>query len=141
MSVPDMINNLNASGATLIGASAWMFVWTLIKIVCVLLPLMGLVAYLVLWERKLIGWIHIRVGPNRVGPLGLLQPISDALKLLLKEIVVPAKASSALFVIGPLMTIMPALAAWSVIPFGSASALANVKAGLLLLLAITSLEV
>jgi NADH-quinone oxidoreductase subunit H len=116
-------------------------VWTLLKIVVVLLPLMGLVAYLVLWERKLIGWIHIRIGPNRVGPAGLLQPISDALKLLLKEIVIPAKATASLFVIGPLMTIMPALAAWSVIPFGPEAALANVNAGLLLLLAITSMEV
>jgi len=141
MSVPDMINNLNTSGASLLGTSAWMFVWTLIKIVVVLLPLMGLVAYLVLWERKLIGWIHIRVGPNRVGPIGLLQPISDALKLLLKEIVTPAKATPSLFFIGPLMTIMPALAAWAVIPFGPQAALANVNAGLLLLLAITSMEV
>jgi NADH-quinone oxidoreductase subunit H len=136
-----MINNLNTSGASLLGTSAWMFVWTLIKIVVVLLPLMGLVAYLVLWERKLIGWIHIRVGPNRVGPIGLLQPISDALKLLLKEIVTPAKATPSLFFIGPLMTIMPALAAWAVIPFGPQAALANVNAGLLLLLAITSMEV
>jgi len=141
MSVPDMINNLNSSGASLLGATAWPLVWTLLKIVVVLLPLMGLVAYLVLWERKLIGWIHIRIGPNRVGPGGLLQPISDALKLLLKEIVIPAKATASLFVIGPLMTIMPALAAWSVIPFGPQAALANVNAGLLLLLAITSMEV
>ena len=141
MSVPDMINNLNSSGASLLGTTAWPVVWTLLKIVVVLLPLMGLVAYLVLWERKLIGWIHIRIGPNRVGPGGLLQPISDALKLLLKEIVIPAKATPSLFVIGPLMTIMPALAAWSVIPFGPKAALANVNAGLLLLLAITSMEV
>ena len=141
MSVPDMINNLNSSGASLLGATPWPLVWTLLKIVVVLLPLMGLVAYLVLWERKLIGWIHIRIGPNRVGPAGLLQPISDALKLLLKEIVIPAKATPSLFVIGPLMTIMPALAAWSVIPFGPQAALANVNAGLLLLLAITSMEV
>ena len=141
MSVPDMINNLNSAGASLVGPTLWPAAWTLLKIVVVLLPLMGLVAYLVLWERKLIGWIHIRIGPNRVGPGGLLQPISDALKLLLKEIVIPAKATPSLFVIGPLMTIMPALAAWSVIPFGPQAALANVNAGLLLLLAITSMEV
>nr|WP_036168638.1 NADH-quinone oxidoreductase subunit NuoH [Massilia sp. 9096] len=141
MSIPDMIDNLEAGGAGLMGSTAWTFVWTLVKIVVVLLPLMGLVAYLVLWERKLIGWIHIRVGPNRVGPAGLLQPISDALKLLLKEIVTPAKATPSLFFIGPLMTIMPALAAWAVIPFGPQAALANVNAGLLLLLAITSMEV
>jgi len=141
MSMPDVLNSFYAGGENLLGPTTWTFAWTLLKIVLVLLPLMGLVAYLVLWERKLIGWIHIRVGPNRVGPLGLLQPISDALKLLLKEIVTPAKATPSLFVIGPLMTIMPALAAWSVIPFGPETALANVNAGLLLLLAITSMEV
>jgi NADH-quinone oxidoreductase subunit H len=141
MSMPDMINNLNSGGANLLGPSAWTFVWTLIKIVCVVAPLMGLVAYLTLWERKLIGWIQIRVGPNRVGPGGLLQPLADGLKLLLKEIVIPTKASTGLFLIGPVMTIMPALAAWAVIPFGPEVALANVNAGLLLLLAITSMEV
>jgi NADH-quinone oxidoreductase subunit H len=113
----------------------------LLKIVAVLLPLLGLVAYLTLWERKLIGWIQIRIGPNRVGPKGLLQPIADAVKLLFKEIVIPTKATKSLFVIGPIMTIMPALAAWSVIPFGPQVALADVNAGLLLLLAITSMEV
>jgi NADH-quinone oxidoreductase subunit H len=105
------------------------------------LPLMGCVAYLTLWERKVIGWMHIRIGPNRVGPLGLLQPIADALKLLLKEIIVPARSNKALFVIAPVMTIMPALAAWSVVPFGPEVALANVNAGLLLVMAITSMEV
>ena len=141
MSMPDVLNSFYAGGEHLVGPTVWTFAWTLLKIVCVLLPLMGLVAYLVLWERKLIGWIHIRVGPNRVGPLGLLQPIADALKLLLKEIVVPAKSTPSLFIIGPIMTIMPALAAWAVIPFGPQAALANVNAGLLLLLAITSMEV
>src|SRR5687767_3256912 len=110
-------------------------------IVAILVPLMLAVAYATLWERKLIGWIQIRVGPNRVGPAGLLQPIADALKLLLKEIVIPTKATTKLFVLGPIMTIMPALAAWSVVPFGPEAALANVNAGLLLLLAITSMEV
>ena len=113
----------------------------MIKLLCVLLPLMGMVAYATLWERKLIGWIQIRIGPNRVGPMGLLQPIADALKLLFKEIVIPTKAVRGLFVIGPIMTIMPALAAWSVVPFGPEAVLANVNAGLLLLLAITSMEV
>ncbi|MFM8756893.1 MAG: NADH-quinone oxidoreductase subunit NuoH, partial [Limnohabitans sp.] len=107
----------------------------------IVLPLMGCVAYLTLWERKMIGWMHVRLGPNRVGPAGLLQPIADALKLLLKEIVVPAKANKGLFVLAPVMTIMPALAAWSVVPFGPDKALANINAGLLFLMAITSLEV
>ena len=119
----------------------WPVVWTLIKIVSVLLPLMGCVAYLTLWERKAIGFTQIRLGPNRVGPFGLLQPIADALKLLTKEIIIPTAASKGLFVLGPIMTIMPALAAWAVIPFGPDIALANINAGLLFLMAVTSLEV
>jgi NADH-quinone oxidoreductase subunit H len=141
MATPGFIDNFYTLGATSPIAPVWPVIWTVIKILCVLLPLMGLVAYATLWERKLIGWIQIRIGPNRVGPLGLLQPIADAVKLLLKEIVIPAKATKSLFVIGPIMTIMPALAAWSVVPFGPEAALANVNAGLLLLLAITSMEV
>lgn len=119
----------------------WPLVWNLVKIICIVLPVMGCVAYLTLWERKLIGWMHVRLGPNRVGPAGLLQPIADALKLLLKEIIVPAKANKMLFVIAPIMTIMPALAAWAVIPFGPETVLANVNAGLLFVMAITSLNV
>ncbi len=119
----------------------WTAGWTLFKIICLVLPLMGLVAYLVLWERKMIGWMHVRLGPNRVGPGGLFQPIADALKLLLKEIVIPAKSNKALFVIAPVMTIMPSLVAWAIIPFGPETVLANVNAGLLFLMAITSLEV
>ena len=140
MAMPEFINTINTTGAGLLGP-VWPLAWTLMKIMAVLLPLMGLVAYATLWERKLIGWIQIRIGPNRVGPMGLLQPIADALKLLFKEIVVPSKAVSSLFIIGPIMTIMPALAAWSVVPFGPEVVLANVNAGLLLLMAITSLEV
>ncbi|MEY3721061.1 MAG: NADH-quinone oxidoreductase subunit NuoH [Pseudomonadota bacterium] len=135
-----IINLLTSTGGEALGP-AWPIAWILIKIVAVTLPLMGCVAYLTLWERKMIGWMHVRLGPNRVGPAGLLQPIADALKLLMKEIVVPAKANKALFVIAPVMTIMPALAAWSVVPFGPEKALANVNAGLLFVMAITSLEV
>jgi NADH-quinone oxidoreductase subunit H len=136
----DLLTQFTALGEGLLGP-LWPIVWNLIKIVAVVLPLMGCVAYLTLWERKMIGWMHVRIGPNRVGPAGLLQPIADALKLLMKEIVVPAKASKGLFVLAPVMTIMPALAAWSVVPFGPDKALANVNAGLLFLMAITSLEV
>ena len=140
-----MIDTIHAFGQGLGGGmwstTVWPVIWTLIKIVCVLLPLMGCVAYLTLWERKAIGFTQIRFGPNRVGPFGLLQPIADALKLLTKEIIIPTAASKGLFVLGPIMTIMPALAAWAVIPFGPDVALANINAGLLFLMAITSLEV
>ena len=135
-----MLLTLNATGQSWFGV-IWPAIWTLIKIVLIVLPIMGCVAYLTLWERKMIGWMHVRIGPNRTGPAGLLQPIADALKLLLKEIIVPAKASKALFVIAPIMTIMPALAAWVAVPFGPEVALANVNAGLLLIMAITSMEV
>ncbi|MFM7633811.1 MAG: NADH-quinone oxidoreductase subunit NuoH, partial [Betaproteobacteria bacterium] len=136
----DLLSQLTATGESML-SPWWPIAWNLIKIVAIVLPLMGCVAYLTLWERKMIGWMHVRLGPNRVGPAGLLQPIADALKLLLKEIVVPAKANKGLFVLAPVMTIMPALAAWSVVPFGPDKALANINAGLLFLMAITSLEV
>jgi NADH-quinone oxidoreductase subunit H len=116
-------------------------IWSLIKIIAVVLPLLGSVAYLTLWERKAIGWTQIRPGPNRVGPWGLLTPIADAVKLMFKEIIRPTAAQKGLFFLGPVMTIMPALAAWAVVPFGPEVALANVNAGLLFLMAITSLEV
>ncbi|MBM3407726.1 MAG: NADH-quinone oxidoreductase subunit NuoH [Betaproteobacteria bacterium] len=135
-----LIDGFTQWGSGALGA-AWPVVWNLIKIILLVLPIMGCVAYLTLWERKMIGYMHIRLGPNRVGPFGLLQPIADALKLLLKEVITPARANPVLYVIGPIMTIMPAMAAWVVIPFGPEQALANVNAGLLLLLAITSLEV
>jgi NADH-quinone oxidoreductase subunit H len=103
--------------------------------------LMGAVAYLTLWERKAISFTQIRIGPNRIGPSGLLQPIADAIKLMTKEIILPTMANKGLFYVGPIMTIMPALVAWVVIPFGPEVAVANVNAGLLLLMAVTSIEV
>jgi NADH-quinone oxidoreductase subunit H len=135
-----MLDTFQAFGSTTLGG-AWPVVWTLIKIVAVLLPLLGCVAYLTLWERKAIGWTQVRPGPNRVGPWGLLTPIADAVKLIFKEIITPTAANKGLFYLGPVMTIMPALAAWAVVPFGPDVALANVNAGLLFLMAITSLEV
>ncbi len=135
-----MFLNIHATGQGWFGY-LWPLVWNLVKIVLLVLPLMACVAYLTLWERKLIGWMHVRLGPNRVGPAGLLQPIADALKLLLKEIIVPAKASKALFVIAPVLTIAPSLAAWVVIPFGPEVALSNINAGLLFVMAISSMEV
>ena len=114
---------------------------TLLLVVSIAVPLLLSVAYLTLWERKLIGWIQVRIGPNRVGPLGLLQPIADGLKLLVKEIIVPAGANKFLFVLAPVMTIMPAMAAWAVVPFGPELVLADIDAGLLYIMAISSLGV
>ena len=115
--------------------------WNIAYIVAIVLPLMLCVAYLTLWERKLIGWMQIRIGPNRVGPRGLLQPIADAVKLLLKEIIVPTNADRGLFILGPIMMIAPAVAAWAVVPFAPEVVLANVNAGLLYLMALTSMGV
>jgi len=136
-----MFDTLHAAANATLGPTLWLVLWSLIKIVAVVLPLMGCVAYLTLWERKAIGWSQIRPGPNRVGPWGLLTPIADAVKLIFKEIIRPTAAHKGLFFLGPVMTIMPALAAWAVIPFGPEVALANVNAGLLFLMAITSMEV
>ena len=119
----------------------WPLIWAVIRIVAIILPLLGLVAYLTLWERKAIAWSQIRPGPNRVGPLGLLTPIADAVKLIFKEIIRPTAANKSLFFIAPVMTIMPALAAWAVVPFDPGVVLADVNAGLLFIMAITSLEV
>lgn len=120
---------------------AWPAVWTLAKIVAIVAPLMIGVAYLTLAERKVIGYMQVRIGPNRVGPKGLLQPIADGVKLLLKEIIIPSSSSKGLFILGPILAIAPSLAAWAVVPFDDGLVLANVNAGLLFLLAITSMEV
>jgi len=120
---------------------AWPLIWALLKVTVVLMIVLGAVTYATLWERKLLGWVQIRLGPNRVGPWGLLQPIADALKLMTKEIVRPAASDKALFFIGPVLTVAPALAAWAVVPFGPEVAVANVNAGLLFLMAIASMEV
>ena len=136
-----MLESVNQFGVSLMGPTLWAVTWSLIKIVALLLPLMGCVAYLTLWERKGIGFTQLRPGPNRVGPFGLLTPIADAVKLIFKEIIRPTAANKPLFFLGPVMTIMPALVAWVVIPFGPEVALADINAGLLFLMAITSLEV
>jgi NADH-quinone oxidoreductase subunit H len=115
--------------------------WTLIKIMALVVPLMLAVAYLTYAERKIIGWMQVRIGPNRVGYYGLLQPIADAVKLLMKEIIIPSGASRGLFILGPILAIAPALAAWAVIPFTDTLVLANVNAGLLYVMAITSMGV
>jgi NADH-quinone oxidoreductase subunit H len=116
-------------------------VWTLVKILALVVPLMLGVAYLTYAERKVIGWMQVRIGPNRVGFQGLLQPIADGLKLLMKEIIIPSGANKGLFILGPILAIAPALAAWAVIPFADGLVLADINAGLLYVMAITSMGV
>ena len=116
-------------------------VWILIKIIGIILPLLLCVAYLTFWERKVIGWMQVRIGPNRVGPWGLLQPIADGVKLVLKEIIVPTKASKGIYFVGPALAFATALAAWAVVPFSEGWVLANIDAGVLYLLAITSVGI
>lgn len=106
-----------------------------------LLPLIIAVALYVWWERKVIGWMHVRMGPNKVGPFGLAQTFADVFKLLLKEVIYPANANRKLFLLAPLWALVPALAAWAVVPFGDHKAWSNANAGLLFLLAMTSMGV
>ncbi|MFI5147888.1 MAG: NADH-quinone oxidoreductase subunit NuoH [Vicinamibacteria bacterium] len=120
---------------------AWVPVWTLAKIVMILVPLILAVAYLTFWERKVIGWMQVRIGPNRVGVWGLLQPFADVLKLVFKEIILPTGANRYLFFIAPILAIGPAVAAWAVIPFNDTFVVADINAGLLYILAMTSMGV
>ena len=114
---------------------------SLIKIIAILVPLLLCVAFMTYAERKIIGYIQVRVGPNRVGPKGWFQPFADVLKLLFKEIVIPSNANRFLFLSAPILSLAPALAAWAVIPFTDTLVLANLDAGLLYILALTSLGV
>ena len=136
----ELLQTIETTGQNLLGV-VWLPLWTLVKIVAIVVPLMLGVAYLTLAERKVIGYMQVRIGPNRVGPYGLLQPIADGVKLFFKEIIIPSSSSKYLFVIAPILSLAPALAAWAVVPFGDGMAVANVNAGLLYLLAMTSLGV
>lgn len=122
-------------------ASLFTLLVILVKIVALLAPLLGAVAYLTLAERKVIGYMQVRIGPNRVGPRGLGQPIADGLKLLMKEMIFPSSANRFLFILGPVLTMGSAFAAWSVIPFSDGMVISNANAGLLYVLAITSMGV
>jgi NADH-quinone oxidoreductase subunit H len=129
------------------GPAAYELVTSLVFIVVIVAPLMGAVAYTTLWERKLIGWMQVRLGPNRVTFFGipwlggLAQPVADGLKMLFKEVILPTNASKALFVFAPMAMIIPAVAAWAVIPFSAEAVLADINAGLLYVMALTSMGV
>ena len=141
-----MLDTLLAYPQSLLGP-LWPVVWTLVKIMLIVAPLMLAVAYQTLWERKMIGFMQIRIGPNRTTFFGIrwlggwAQPIADGLKLLVKEVIIPANANKLLFVLAPVMALAPALAAWAVIPFSPELILSNIDAGLLYLMAMTSLGV
>ncbi len=117
------------------------FVWIMLKIIAILLPLMGCVAWFTFAERKAIGYMQTRVGPNRVGIKGWGQPIADVVKLMFKEIIIPRKSNRYLFLIAPVLSLTPALAAWAVIPFTDSLVLADIDASLLYVLALTSMGV
>ncbi|NYT76689.1 NADH-quinone oxidoreductase subunit NuoH [Alcaligenaceae bacterium] len=137
----EWLTTIENFGTELIGPTPWLVVWTTVKILVIAVPIILCVAYLTYWERKMIGAMHVRLGPNRVGYRGLLQPFADVFKLLTKEVIVPAKANKLLFVLAPVVTLMPALAAWAVIPFGPEVVLADINAGLLFVMALTSIGV
>lgn len=116
-------------------------IWTLLKIVLIALPVITVVAFYTYFERKVIGAMQIRIGPNRVGPWGLIQPFADVFKLLLKEVILPTNSNRFLFLLAPIIALAPALAAWAVVPFNDFLVLADVDAGLIYVLALTSLGV
>lgn len=118
-----------------------LFVWTALKVVLIVGPLLLGVAYTTYIERKVIGWMQVRIGPNRVGPLGLIQPLADGLKLLLKEVTIPTGADKFVFLLAPVFAFLPALISWSVIPFSDFLVVANVNASLLFVMAVTSISV
>ena len=116
-------------------------IWTLVKIILIALPIITVVAFYTYFERKVIGAMQIRIGPNRVGPFGLIQPFADVFKLLLKEIILPTNSNRFLFLIAPIIVLTPALTAWAVVPFNDFLVLSDIDAGLIYVLALTSLGV
>ena len=123
------------------GSYIWPTTWIAIKVLAIVLPILISVAYLTYVERKVIGAIHLRKGPNVVGPFGLFQPLADGLKLFLKETIIPSGANRGVFLVAPCITFILALVAWAVIPFDQGMVLADINVGILYLFAISSLGV
>src|SRR5690242_8675288 len=134
-------NFSNAKFGPMWGPAVYTTITSIVFIVAIVVPVILSVAYLTLWERKFIGWIQVRIGPNRVGPAGLLQPFADVLKLLFKEIILPTNANKGLFILAPVLFIIPAVAAWAVIPFSPDLVLSDINAGLLYIMALSSMGV
>ena len=133
----DLIDNL----LSIFPETIQTLIWIVLKIVAIVVPIMLSVAYITLAERKVIGYIQVRIGPNRVGPRGLLQPIADGIKLIMKETILPSSANRVLFIIAPVLAFIPTIAAFAVIPFDDGLLLSNIDAGLLYILAMTSMGV
>ena len=137
----EMIDQFTAWGTDTFGGALWTVLWALIRIVPMMLGVLLAVAYLTYAERKIIGAMQIRKGPNVLGPFGLLQPIADVVKLMLKEIITPTRADRTLYYIGPLMVLVPAFAVWAVIPLAQDFVIANIDASLLYVMSVSSLGV
>lgn len=137
----ELINQFTQWGASTFGSALWTVIWALIRIVPLMVVVLLSVAYLTYAERKVIGAMQGRVGPQVVGPFGLLQPIADVVKLLVKEIITPTRADKPLYYLGPLMVLVPAFAVWAVIPLAKDFVIANVDASLLYVMSIASIGV
>ncbi|MBF0146886.1 MAG: NADH-quinone oxidoreductase subunit NuoH [Magnetococcales bacterium] len=126
-------------GEGFLGPLLWPLAWVVIKVILLLAPVLFMVTYITLAERKVIGAMQVRPGPNRVGFFGILQPLADAVKLIFKETILPTKANKGLFLLAPLLTLVPALLSWAVVPFSPELILADINVGILYILAISSL--
>ncbi|MBF0614186.1 MAG: NADH-quinone oxidoreductase subunit NuoH [Magnetococcales bacterium] len=136
-----LLVTIHGFGEGLLGPTLWVLAWTVIKIVILLAPVLFMVTYITLAERKIIGFMQVRYGPNRVGIWGILQPLADAAKLIFKELLLPEKADRTVFFLAPALTLVPALIAWAVIPFAPGLVLADINIGILYILAVSSLGV
>ncbi|MBF0368072.1 MAG: NADH-quinone oxidoreductase subunit NuoH [Magnetococcales bacterium] len=136
----EILQQIHSLGESYLGI-LWPLVWVVIKITVVLVPVLTAVSYLTLAERKVIGYMQVRIGPNRVGFFGILQPMADAVKLFMKETLIPERSDKVLFLMAPTLTLIPALVIWAVIPFSPELVLADINVGLLYILAISSLGV